>query len=220
MELVPHIVIASLTGALSGFIASFVPGPINVAIINEGARRGFVWGFLIGLGSTAMEVVYCAIAFAGFSTFFGVKTVKATMELASFLLMLWLGIKYLRAKTVEEHNPSADRIEQKLHPHSAFATGFVQVLGNPGILLMWIALTATFVSHDWVDDTWEEKGACLLGVAVGAVLWFFILAWAISRGHRKISPQTLLRMEHLSGLLLLILALVMGTRIILLLSTR
>jgi threonine/homoserine/homoserine lactone efflux protein len=216
----PHIVIAFLAGFISGFIASFVPGPINVAIINEGARRGFKWALLIGLGSTVMEVIYCAIAFAGFSAIFTQRFVKAALEVMSFLLMIWLGLKYLRAKAVEAHNPSADRIEQKLHPHSAFAVGFVQVLGNPGVLLMWIALSASFTSHDWVEDNPHEKIACMTGVATGALAWYLLLSYAVSRRHRKVSPQGLLWMEHLSGMLLLAIAAILGVRIIILLSAH
>lgn len=216
----PHILVAFWTGVASGFVASFVPGPINVAIINEGARRGFKWGLMIGLGSTVMEATYCALAFAGFSTFFDHKTVKAAMELLSFLLLIWLGFKYLRAKVVEEHNAGADRIERKVHPSSAFMTGFIQVLGNFGVLLMWVVLTATFVSHEWVEPNFEEKVACVLGVVAGALAWFILLAFVVSRGLRKFSPETLLRMEHLSGVLLLILAAAMGVRIVLLLAHR
>lgn len=216
----PHILIACLTGFISGFIASFVPGPINVAIINEGARRGFKWALLIGLGSTVMEVIYCGVAFAGFSAIFSQRLIKAALEVISFLLMIWLGLKYLRARVVEEHNPRADRIEQKLHPHSAFMVGFVQVLGNPGVLLMWLVLTASFSAHDWVEDTLREKGACLVGVALGALAWFLMLSYAVSRGHRKFSSQTLLWMEHLSGVLLLTIAGVLGVRIMLLLAAH
>lgn len=217
---VPHIFIAWLTGFIAGFVASFVPGPINVAIINQGARQGFKWALMIGLGSTVMEVVYCAIAFAGFSAMFNQRVIKAALEVVSFLLILYLGLKYLRAKAIEDHNPAADRIEQKLHPHSAFAIGFVQVLGNPGVLLMWIALTASFVAHEWVEPNWEEKMVCLAGVAVGALVWFVGLSFAISRKHRTFSRQTLLWMEHISGLLLLVIAVILGARIVLLLSAH
>jgi threonine/homoserine/homoserine lactone efflux protein len=215
-----HIVTPWLTGFIAGFLASFVPGPINVAIINQGARQGFKWALMIGLGSTVMEVVYCGIAFAGFSALFTQRLVKAILEVVSFLLMIFLGIKYLRAKAIEDHNPAADRIEQKLHPHSAFAIGFVQVLGNPGVLLMWIALTASFVAHEWVEPNWRDKLICLTGVTVGALVWFMGLSYAISRKHRTFSRQTLLWMEHLSGVLLLIIAVILGARIVLLLSAH
>jgi threonine/homoserine/homoserine lactone efflux protein len=191
-----------------------------VAIINQGARQGFKWALMIGLGSTVMEVVYCAIAFAGFSALFTQRVIKAILEVVSFLLMLYLGFRYLRAKAIEDHNPAADRIEQKLHPHSAFAIGFVQVLGNPGVLLMWIALTASFVAHEWVEPNWREKLTCLAGVTIGALVWFVSLSYAISRKHRTFSRQTLLWMEHLSGVLLLIIAVILGARIVILLSAH
>ena len=146
--------------------------------------------------------------------FFTHGTVKAAFELISFLLMLFLGIKFLRAKAVEEHNPLEDRLEEKLHPHSAFMVGFVRVLGNPGVLLLWLTLTATFIAHDWVGEETEEKLACILGVCLGTGVWFFLLSYAVSRGHRKFSPKTLLRMEHISGACLLVVALVLGIRLV------
>src|SRR2546422_7923188 len=38
--------LAVMTGFLSGFIISIPVGPINLTIINEGARRGFAWAAL------------------------------------------------------------------------------------------------------------------------------------------------------------------------------
>jgi threonine/homoserine/homoserine lactone efflux protein len=214
----PHVVIAGLTGFISGFLVSFPIGPINLTILNEGARRGFKWALLIGAGAVLMETIYCTLAFMGVSTLFTHKTIKAALELISFLLMLYLGIKFLRAKEIEEHNRIEDRIEQKLHPHSGFMTGFVRVLGNPGVLLLWVTLTATFVSHDWVGVNYREKVACILGVCLGTAAWFLLLSYTVSRGHKKFSNKTLLRMEHLSGAVLLVVALVLGVRLVLLIE--
>src|SRR5256885_8625502 len=95
----PYLMTA-FTGFVSGFVVSIPVGPINISIVNEGARRGFAWAFLIGLGATIMEVIYCAIAFAGFTQMFDSRWIKATMELVSFLLMLFLGVKYLVAHSL------------------------------------------------------------------------------------------------------------------------
>jgi threonine/homoserine/homoserine lactone efflux protein len=214
----PHVIIAGLTGFISGFLVSFPVGPINLTILNEGARRGFRWAVLIAAGAVLMETIYCTLAFMGVSAFFVHKTVKAAVELVSFLLMLYLGIKFLRAKAVEEHNRIEDRIEKKLHPHSAFMTGFVRVLGNPGVLLLWITLTATFVSHDWVGTTYREKVACILGVCLGTAAWFLLLSYTVSRGHRKFSARTLLLTEHISGACLLLIAVVLGVRLVILIE--
>jgi hypothetical protein len=52
------------------------------------------------------------------------------------------------------------------------------------------------------------------GVAMGAGVWYVGLGWVGALGHGKFSEKNLLRMEHYSGALLLILALVHGATII------
>jgi threonine/homoserine/homoserine lactone efflux protein len=214
MLVLDHSLVALITGVVSGFLISIPVGPINLTIINEGARRGFKWGLMIGLGSVAMESIYCAIALTGFSAFLQLPMVKSIMELLSFLFLLFLSWKYFSAKTIPDHVHSADVIEQKLHPRSAFMVGFVRVLGNPSVLLLWVTLTATFLSHNWVDQTVDDRVSFVTGVASGAALWFALLAWGVSRGHGRISPRVLLRMEHVSGAILLLAALAIGGRII------
>jgi threonine/homoserine/homoserine lactone efflux protein len=220
MPELPPIFVAVLTGFISGLLLSIPVGPINLTIINEGARRGFRWAALIGLGASLMEVIYCAVAFTGFSSFFGNRYIKAAMEVFSFAFLLFLGVKFLLAKTVSApmHLSRATdvlegRIEEKLHPHSAFFTGMVRVMANPGVLLFWIFLAVNFMSREWVLPTWSSKFACVGGVALGTGAWFFGLSWAVSLGHGRFSEKTLLRMEHFSGLGLLGLGLIHGVNI-------
>ncbi len=213
-------VLAGLTGFISGVLLCIPVGPVNFTIINEGARRGFKWALLIGAGATTMEIIYCGIAFTGFAAFFQKGWIKASMEVFSFLFLMFLGVKFLVAKTVTAplHLGRAadrieERIEEKLHPHSAFMTGFVRTLANPGVLLGWIILGANYISRGWVEPTWNGKLACLSGVATGIALWFFGLSWAISLGHKKITEPTILKMERGSGVVLLVLGLAHGAHI-------
>jgi threonine/homoserine/homoserine lactone efflux protein len=209
-----HSPTALITGLLAGFLVSIPVGPINLTIINEGARRGFRWAILIGMGSVLMESIYCALALTGFSAFLALPWVKSVMELLSFLFLLLLSWKYFRAKELPVQSPRSEVIEKKLHPRSAFMVGFVRVLGNPSVLLLWVTLTATFLAHGWVDRTLDDRVGCVVGVAAGATLWFLLLAYGVSRGHGRISPRVLLRMEHISGALLLAAALWIGGRIV------
>src|ERR1035438_1736563 len=116
-ELAP-IVVAVLTGLISGLLLSIPVGPINLTILNEGTRRGFKWAALIGLGATTMEVIYCFIAFTGFASFFTQGYVKAAMELFSFVFMLFIGTKFLLSKSVQvgplHLGAAAERIELRL----------------------------------------------------------------------------------------------------------
>jgi threonine/homoserine/homoserine lactone efflux protein len=222
MDELHPIALAALTGLISGLLLSIPVGPINLTIMHEGARRGFKWAVLIGLGATVMEVIYCFIAFTGLASFFIRGYVKAGMELFSFVFMLFLGMKFLLAKSVlapahlsDRADKLEERIEEKLHPHSAFMTGFVRVLGNLGVLVFWIILAANFISREWVTPDWPGKLACVAGVAVGTGAWFLGLSWLVSLGHGRFSEKTLLRMEHIAGICLLVLALIHGGMIVL-----
>ncbi|HTY87745.1 MAG TPA: LysE family transporter [Candidatus Acidoferrum sp.] len=215
------ILLSALTGFFFGLLLSMPIGPVNLTIINGAAQRGFKYAALIGLGAATMDVIYCTIAFTGFSSFFGIRLVKTSMEVFTFVFMLFLGIKFLTAKTVVAPTQLGDtasriekRIDEKFHPHSAFMTGFVRVMGNLGVLLFWIVLAANLLSRDWVDDTPAGKSACIACVALGAITWFCALSYYVARrGYGRFSEKTLLRMERFSGICLLGIGLFDGANI-------
>ena len=206
-----------LTGFVAGMLLSMPIGPVNLTIINEGARKGFLFAALIGLGAASMEVIYCAIAFTGFSSLFGSRIVKASMEVFSFAFFLFLGIRFLTVKTIKAQTTiglAAEkigaRLDQKFHPHSAFMIGFIRVFGNFGVLLFWIGLAAYLMSHqafftnqEFVADSLAAKLSCILGVWLGANLIFCVLSFGVSRGTGQFNERTLLRMQFISGICLL-----------------
>jgi threonine/homoserine/homoserine lactone efflux protein len=218
MEELESILVAGITGAVGGLIVSIPVGPINLTIMNEGARRGFKWGLLIGLGATLMEVLYCALAFTSFASFFSRGYVGAAMQIFSFAFMLFLGFRFLFATSVpvveDFSHRIEERIEERLHPRSAFWTGFVRTMANPGVLLLWVVLGANFISRGWVEPNGWGKLACLTGVALGVGSWFVCLSWAVSLGHRKLSEKSLRKLEIGSGFGLLMLAMAHGVHLV------
>jgi threonine/homoserine/homoserine lactone efflux protein len=204
-------------GLISGFLVSVPVGPVNVTIINEGARRGFRWALMIGLGAAAMEVIYCAIGFAGFAAALESRALRTVIGLISFFIMLVLGLRYLTAQSVPAMTRSVERVEDKLHPHSAFMIGFVRVLANPMVLLFWITLAAAFLSHEVVGPDGLSKLIFIGGVGVGASGWFVLLSYVVAQRHQHFTTENLLRMSRISGGCLLLVALLLGTRIIVIL---
>jgi threonine/homoserine/homoserine lactone efflux protein len=221
MEDTHPVLLATLAGFICALVFASIPvGPINLTILNEGARRGFTWAFFIGLGAAVMDAVYCAISFTGLSQFFDHGFVKAFMQVMSFVFLLLLGLKFLTAQTV--HVPLKldtasekfeARLEAKIHPRSAFATGFMRVFANLGVLVAWVVLSANLMSHDFVDDAWAARAACVVGVFMGTVCWFVVLSYGVSRGHGKFGEKTLLRLQHISGLCLITTAFFEGASI-------
>src|ERR1700735_809849 len=142
MAEISPIFLALLTGFVAGLLLSMPIGPVNLTIINEGARQGFVWAMLIGLGASSMESIYCTIAFTGFSSLFETTIVKTSMEVFSFAFFLFLGVRFIMAKHVTHPTQMASaaekteaRLGEKFQPHSAYMIGFVRVFGNFGVLV-------------------------------------------------------------------------------------
>jgi threonine/homoserine/homoserine lactone efflux protein len=223
----PPTLLAAIAGFVTALVFSSIPvGPVNLTIINEGAQRGFKWAMLIGLGATTMEVAYCAIAFAGFSSFFDRHLVEAVMKVFALVFLLFLGTRFLAAKKIAattQFGSKAEqlegRIEEKLRPHSAFAIGFVRVMGNVGVLATWLVIAAYLMSHEayfsdqyWVADTFAAKAACVIGVMLGTTSWFFGLSFGISHTHGRIGEKALLKMQHFSGMCLIALGIFDGLR--------
>jgi len=218
---------AAGVGFVSGFLMSVPIGPVNLTIMNEGARAGFARAALITLGAITMEIVYCLIAFTGFASFFQRGVVQSAMELVSFAFLLFLGFKFLLARTLEAPThllPVTDRIEarieERLHPHGAFTTGFVRVMANPSVLLFWIILAANFMSRGWVGPGLPDRLACVAGVTVGVGIWWLGLSWASALGRAHLRERTLLWIEKSSGVALLIMAAWHGVRLTHLLGAR
>lgn len=214
---IPPILLAFITGFATGFVSSIPVGPINVTIVHEGAQRGFRWAFFIGLGAVIMESIYSFVGFAGFSGLFDSKFIRSCLQLVSFILVLYLGVQFLRAKRLTVNPASVDKLEERLHHPTAFFTGFIRVLANPAILLFWIAISATFINYELVAPTLQSKSSCVLGVACGALTWFTILSYGVSLGHGKFSDRTLLRLSHVSGIFMLGMAVILAYKIVLLL---
>lgn len=209
------LLLAFITGFATGFISSIPVGPINVTIVHEGATRGFRWAFFIGLGAVVMECIYSYIGFAGFSDILASKKfIRLGIELVSFILVLYLGIQFIRAKELPQNPKSVEKIEERLHHPAAFFTGFIRVLANPAVLLFWITISVTFISQKWVEPTWQGKSFCVFGVGCGALSWFTLLSYGVSLGHGKFSDRTLLRLSHFSGICLFGMALVIGYRLV------
>jgi threonine/homoserine/homoserine lactone efflux protein len=206
--------VAGGMGFVAGFVTSIPGGPVNASILNDGARAGLRRTLLIGLGAVLMESIYCGFAFASFAGLFTSNYIRATMELVSLVLMLWLGFKYIGGQAMPGEVRGVALAEKRIHPHTAFWKGFVRVLGNPGILVLWLSAAAMVLSHDWVEPNWSSKGSFIGGVALGGLAWFSLLAYGVCRRERPISSATLARMARFSGIFLLGTAVVIAVRLV------
>jgi len=218
----PPVELAFVIGVISGFILALPVGPINLTIINEAGRSGFLKGLVIGFGATLMELVYVGIAFTGLASFVVDPFVMSLLELCSFVFLIYLGIRFLGLKSILNavelgktdralDKKWRNRVETRWTPHSAFGMGVIRVFANPALLVFWVVVATNFLGRGWIDP--EHKFtivACIAGVGLGTQLWYAFLSWLVSIRHKSLSEPAMLRLARMTGVILLVLALVHG----------
>ena len=170
-------------GAL--FIAAGTPGPSVAAlvarVISKGARD--VLPFLFGMWAGDAIWLTCAIA--------GLSAIAETFYHA-FVVIKWLGILYLLYLAWKMWFAKPDVEEEELPQARSrgrmFLTGLAIALGNPKIMMFYIALLPSIIDIRAVSfGGWAELVVTLIVVlAVVDFSWMFLAAKA--RGFLK-SPR-------------------------------
>jgi threonine/homoserine/homoserine lactone efflux protein len=164
------------------FLNAATPGPSVAALVSRVISKGwrdvlpFVAAMWVG------EVLWLLMALAGLTTL-------AQTFSTGFLILKWLGVAYLGWLAVrmwrQAGEPSGEDLPKSSTPASMFATGMALTLGNPKIMVFYMALLPSIVeipslaARDWV----------VLAAATLATLAAIDLAWTFA-AHRA---QRLLR---------------------------
>lgn len=206
-----------LAGMVCGFVVSVPVGPVNLTVINQALRRGFASAFLTGVGAILAETVYAALMLAGHSRILDQPAVALTLRIVAVAVMALLGFRSLlvEAEQVEAASVAAAvRIDERWHHPKTFLLGFLLTISNVVLVLLWATLAAMLLANEWVQPAWSSRAACLGGVFAGGVLWFFLLAFLVSRAHRRISPRILARLARVCGVVFLLFAAGLAYRLV------
>lgn len=172
-------------GAL--FVAAGSPGPNIAALVARVVTRGFndIFPFLVALWIGEAIWLSCAV--------FGLAFIAETFHLA-FLVIKYVGVAYLLylawkmwAAPVAAHK---DDIPEADGRWKLFMTGMAITLGNPKIMVFYLALLPTIIDLSAVGLIgWAELTLTMLGVLVTVDF-----AWALAANQaRKLlrSPRAL-----------------------------
>lgn len=205
----PNALVRSLVaGCFCGFVVSVPVGPVNLTVINQALRNGFWIAFLAGLGAIFAESIYASLMLAGHSSILDKPSVVLVLRIAAVVVIALLGVRYLLANTdkLELSAATAERVDQRWHHPRSFLLGFILTISNLMLLLIWATLAAVLFARDWVQPDLASRAVCIAGVFTGGALWFFLLAFFVSRAHRRVKPKTLTVLVRASGIVFLLFA--------------
>jgi len=173
-----------------------VPGPTVTIVIANSLKHGTRAGLLNVVGTQAGLLVWMAIAIAGLAsaiTYMGVWF--DVLRIAGAAYLIWLGIKLVRSKgqlTAAAATPPRGGF---------FFQGFVVILSNPKVLLVFGALIPQFISKD--GDYLNQLVLLGLSFMVIATVFDSLYAFAAGNAGSWLSQKRVRFVEVSSGLCLI-----------------
>jgi|SRR5579859_3718547 len=202
-----------IAGFVCGLVVSVPVGPVNLTIINEALRRGFRTAFLMGLGAMCAESLYASLMLWGHSSILdtpqvlGVsrKSIVLGLRITAVIVITVLGVRYLLFKParLDASEATAKRLDERWHHPQSFFLGFALTITNFMLVVVWATLVTLLFAHEWVTPTRTSRILCIGGVLTGGSAWFFLVAFFVSRAHRRIKSETLTVLVRGCGVLFL-----------------
>jgi threonine/homoserine/homoserine lactone efflux protein len=187
------ILLLMLKGVAVGLAIAAPVGPVAVLCIRRTLLQGVPAGFASGFGAVTADVIFGAVAT------FGVAQVadmllrhEMALQIVGGCFLLGLGINTYFKAPPQPGRPLAGRIIQ------SYASAFLLTITNPITIFAFTAIFAGFgvVGHDM---SLPARWSLIIGVAIGATLWWSSLTFAARFLRERVAVHQLRWLNKVSG---------------------
>lgn len=185
-----------LKAILIGILASAPVGPVSMFVMQKTFCHGRMAGFAAGVGSALIDTLYAVaslLAFMVVSDFFSRH--EQWIFIGGGLLVVAVGFVMLRRKPLQNKILVAETSKSKAVQYALQAAGCC--LANPGALAYMFALV-TLLRLD-VGNSESPVWLIVLCVFIGALAWWFSLAYAADKLRERFNIDTINRVTKIAG---------------------
>lgn len=187
-----------IKGIIIGFSIAAPVGPIGVLTIKRTLTEGRISGFVTGMGAAIADTVYGLIAGFGLTVISSfLLTQEFWIKLIGGLFLLFLGIKSFVTKPASK----AANVDSKGLVNNFISTFFLTIT-NPTTILSFLAIFAGLGVGTTKTD-YSSSITLVLGIFLGSTLWWLILSSIVSFFQSKITPDRLIWINRVSGLVII-----------------
>lgn len=189
-----------LQGIVLGFAIAAPVGPIGLLCIRRTLQHGPLMGFFTGFGAAIADTIYGGIAAFGVSNALSfLRGHEIAFQLVGGVFLMVVAVRTFSQR------PDAEEREAACAPDSktwigGFMTGLSLTLTNPATIMAFIAIFAGFGLGGTLDRV--EASTLVLGVFLGASLWWFTLSMGVAAVRHRISDRGLVMLNHCTGVAL------------------
>ncbi len=196
-----------LKGLLLGLAIAAPVGPIGVLCIRRSLTHGFAAGFAGGLGTALADAFYAGLAAFGFAVLLA-DWIEANTWVRQFGAMMLLYLAW------QAWNTPTDVEEAQIDTRTlaaTFAATFMLTLTNPMTIVSFLTIFTGFGIERAGED---EIVALVVGVFLGSLGWWILLAGAVSRLRARIDAKATQAINRGAAALLAIFAFLIAGQII------
>jgi threonine/homoserine/homoserine lactone efflux protein len=190
-----------IKGVLIGLCISVPLGPIGMLTIQRTLNRGQRYGIATGLGATTSDLFYTIVTlfFLSFVLDF-IEHHRFIIQLLGSLVVAFFGYYIYRS------NPSTQPKPNESFKHSLigdFFSAFLLTVSNPLVLFVLIALFARF---EFIGNktTLFVSVVGILSIVGGALLWWGLLTFLVSRFKNKLNMRELKIINQITGIVIIL----------------
>jgi threonine/homoserine/homoserine lactone efflux protein len=188
-------------GVLMGLLVSIPLGPIGVLVIQRTVNKSRIAGLLSGMGAALSDTLYAIVA--GFSLTFIIDFIRAHeifFQSVGAVVVLILGI------SIFFKNPVTDLRRNRLRGNTHFQdiiSSFLVTVSNPLTVFVFLAVfTSSGVAINLEKP--YHSFFVILGIFLGAFLWWFTLSGIVSLFRHKINLRVLWWINKTAGALIIL----------------
>ncbi len=185
-----------IKGIIIGLLVSAPLGPIGIMCIQRTLNRGYMAGFVSGLGAATADIIFAIVAGFGLTIIINfIQEKHIYFQILGGIFVLYIGyrifstnpVKQLRLQRLNKTKLSQD-----------FASVFLLTISNPMAIFLFIAIMAALkVANDLYSIF--ELSILIAGIAGGAILWWFVLASIANRFRKKIRLKSIWWLNKITG---------------------
>lgn len=191
------ILLAFALGFGFSFIGTIPPGTLNLSVLQLGLENKLKAAWQFSIAAALVEYPYCWIAVRFEKLITSSPSIVENFERIGATVMIVLGVLNLLSLR-RQHIKKVDAKEY------GFSKGLILGLLNPLAMPYWIAITAYLKSQHWLLlETAFDLHAYLIGVVLGALSFFMLVAYLAQRVAVHLKGNSLLKYVPAATLLIL-----------------
>ena len=173
-----------LIGIAAGALTGVPIGPANVAVIDAAYRYTLRRALAVGLGSAVGDGIYCAAGVLGITPV--IRTyprVETVLYAVSGVVLFIYGFLTARAQPVKPAGPASteagpsESTAMRREVWSGFTVGLALIILNPAAIVTWVIISSKMPHADTLEGI-----AATVGVIVGSLAWFSLVAYLTHKG--------------------------------------